>query len=204
MSCELGEDPNALTCERDEHECVTEGQPLHWPSACLDYAVQVDGSPKAGLDGDEFAKLVEQAFLVWQTAECPGGGNPRFEPRFQGFVACQHRESLCGGASANVNVVLFGDSEWPSASNEMGLTTPAGGSESGRLVDADLEFNAEDFGLDESSIRPGAALLPDCPRNRALPRPRPQRRLRRADGGELQQREFQRPHAERGRRRGSV
>jgi hypothetical protein len=159
MGCELGEDPAAPTCERDEHGCVTEGKPLHWPSPCLDYAIQLDGSPKSGLDGDEVAKLVEQAFLVWQTAECPGGGNPRFEARFQGFTSCQHRESVCGGISENVNVFLFYDSAWPAGSRDMGLTTPAGSSKSGLLLDADLEFNAEDFGFDQSSDPDGTRLF---------------------------------------------
>jgi hypothetical protein len=158
MSCELGENPSEPTCDRDEHDCVTEGNPLHWPSACLDYAIQVDGSPKTGLDGDEVAKLVEQAFLVWQTAECEGGGNPRFEARSQGFVSCGHRESVCGDASSNVNTFIFHDSEWPNRARAMGLTTPAGGVESGRLLDADVEFNAADFPFDDASD-PSSSLL---------------------------------------------
>lgn len=158
MSCELGEDPED-PCERDEHSCVTEGKPLHWPSTCIDYAIQVDGSPKTGLDGDEVAKLVEQAFLLWQTAECEGGGNPRFEARFQGFVSCRQRESVCGGASSNVNTFIFYDSEWPNLPNVMGLTTPAGGVESGRLLDADVEFNTEDFEFDDASDPASSALF---------------------------------------------
>ncbi len=158
MSCELGEDPLQPTCERDEHDCVVEGKPLTWPSPCLDYAIQLDGSPKTGLDGDEVAKLVEQAFLLWQSAECEGGGNPRFEARFQGFVSCAHRESVCGEASANVNTFLFYDSDWPTRPDVMGLTTPAGGVESGRLLDADIEFNTTNHEFDDASD-PTSSLL---------------------------------------------
>jgi hypothetical protein len=159
MSCELGENPLEPTCERDEHECVTEGNPLTWPSACLNYAIQVDGSPKTGLEADEVAKLVEQAFLLWQTAECEGGGNPRFEARSQGFVSCGHRESVCGGVSSNVNTFIFYDSDWPGLPSVMGLTTPAGGVESGRLLDADVEFNAADFQFDDASDPSSSALF---------------------------------------------
>jgi MYXO-CTERM domain-containing protein len=158
MSCELGEDPND-PCERDEHDCVTEGKPLHWPSPCIDYAVQVDGSPKTGLDGDQVAKLVEQAFTLWQSVECPGGGNPRFQARLQGFVSCGHRESVCGGVESNVNTFMFYDGDWPSHPREMALTTPAGGIESGRLLDADVEINAAHFDFDDASDPSASALF---------------------------------------------
>jgi hypothetical protein len=34
-SCELDEDERAASCERDDRGCVTEGNPLHWPSPCV-------------------------------------------------------------------------------------------------------------------------------------------------------------------------
>src|SRR5215207_1428325 len=68
-SCELGEeervDQSLPTCERDERNCVTEGKPLHWPSPCLYYAVQRDGSTKAGIDAATFQQTVQQAFDAW-------------------------------------------------------------------------------------------------------------------------------------------
>src|SRR5262245_23832007 len=104
MTCSLGKDPSNDDCARDDDGCVTEGTALHWPSACLNYAVQVDGSPKSGLDADQVQALIEQAFALWQTAECPSGGNPRFSATFQGFVGCHEREAVCGDAGDNVNV----------------------------------------------------------------------------------------------------
>jgi matrixin len=144
MSCELGEDP-ANPCARDLHSCVSEGQPLHWGSACLDYAVQVDGSPNSGLDADQVQGLVAEAFAVWQSAECPGGGTPRFQAQFQGYVACDRHEAVCGGAAQNVNVVMLHDSGWPYGITKLGVTTPSGGVNSGLVVDADVELNAEDY-----------------------------------------------------------
>jgi len=144
MSCELGEDP-AKPCPRDANSCVTAGHPLHWASACLAYAVQVDGSPRSGLDADRIQAFVEQAFNAWKTARCPGGGSPRFEAQFQGFVSCDRHEAVCGGADQNVNVVMFHDSGWAAGASRVGLTTPTGGSESGLLFDADVEINSEDY-----------------------------------------------------------
>lgn len=144
-SCELGEDNRVPMCERDEHQCVTEGNPLHWASPCLYYAVQRDGSPQFGIDGDAFQKTVEQAFQAWQGVQCPGGGSPRFQAQFQGFVGCNKREAVCGGSATNVNVMMLHDSNWPEVSSVIGLTTPSGGTKSGLVVDADLEINSQDY-----------------------------------------------------------
>lgn len=148
-SCELGEekrvDQSLPACERDERDCVTEGKPLHWPSPCLYYAVQRDGSTKARIDAATFQQTVQEAFDAWAGAECESGGSPRFQAQFQGFVGCRQREVVCGGTEKNVNVMMFHDQDWPELPSVIGLTTPAGGVESGRLVDADLEINSESY-----------------------------------------------------------
>jgi MYXO-CTERM domain-containing protein len=160
-SCELGEDDRALMCVRDEHECVTEGKPLHWPSPCLNYAVQRDGSPKAGIDGDAFQKSVEQTFRAWESVTCPGGGSPRFHAQFQGFVGCARRETVCGGVDKNVNVMMLHDHDWPEVATVIGLTTPSSGTETGVMVDADLEINSRDYDFSAAARSSGAMLLGD-------------------------------------------
>src|SRR6478735_6744542 len=90
MSCELGK-PEDNDCKRDAHDCVTEGQPLHWGEPCLQYAVQADDSPKSGLSAADFKGKIEEAFAAWGSVTCPGGGSPRFHAQFQGYVSChQH------------------------------------------------------------------------------------------------------------------
>ena len=160
-SCELGEDERALKCDRDAHECVTEGNPLHWQSPCLYYAVQRDGSPQAGIDGDAFQKTVAAAFQAWQSAKCPGGGSPRFHAQFQGFVGCAKREAVCGGTDKNVNVMMLHDDNWPELPSVIGLTTPSGGTKSGLVIDADLEINSQDFDFSTGATGPTALKLSD-------------------------------------------
>ena len=50
-ACELGEEERVneggKACMRDAHQCVTEGNRLHWGSPCLSYAVQRDGQWQA-------------------------------------------------------------------------------------------------------------------------------------------------------------
>jgi hypothetical protein len=151
-TCSLGktDDQAELECTWADG-CMSEGKRLHWSSRCLRYAVQVDGSPLRGLDGDQAAELVAQAFALWKSAECPGGGNPRFEAGFQGFVTCHEQESVCAGASGNVNVVMFHDEAWPYDSGALGITTPTAGLETGVINDADIELNAQAL-ADPSSV----------------------------------------------------
>jgi len=161
MSCELTADgSDSAMCERDANGCVIEGNPLHWPSPCIHYAVQRDGSPKSGIDGRDFEGIVKTAFEAWEHVTCQGGGNPRFHAQSQGFVSCDHREAVCGDTSKNVNVVMLHDESWPGSAAEIGLTTPTGGPTSGLLIDADLELNSETYdftagaanGLDISDV----------------------------------------------------
>ncbi len=124
---------------------MTEGQPLHWENPCLTYTVQLDGSPRAGLDADQVQALTADAFTVWEQASCATGGTPRFAARFQGYVSCDRKEAVCGGASQNDNVVMIHDRDWPYGPGAIGVTTPSGGVDSGTVSDTDVELNAENF-----------------------------------------------------------
>jgi hypothetical protein len=125
----------------------------------LTYAVQLDGSLKSGLDADQVQALVAQAFSVWQTASCPGGGSPSFQVAFQGFVSCDRQETVCGGAAKNVNVVMFHDADWPYESSKLGVTTPSGGVESGLVIDADVELNSQSVVLSSDPSNSDATAL---------------------------------------------
>lgn len=164
-SCELGEEERVAAgadeCPRDAHECVTRGNALHWASPCLSYAVQEDGSERAGLDAPAFQQAVADAFAAWESVPCPGGGTPRFRAQFQGFVSCAQHEAVCGDASENVNVMMLHDTAWPGQLSEIGLTTPTGGVSSGLVVDADLELNSQDFDFSLGGAQPGTLNLSD-------------------------------------------
>ena len=152
MSCEFGEDTREDKCERDPvTQCVTEGAPTHWSSTCLDYAVQLDGSPRSGLDADQVQALVAQAFAEWKNAPCPGGGTPNFQVHFQGFVSCDRRQTVCGPSDENVNTILFRDLDWPTDMPSVaGLTVRVGSTKSGFGMDADVALNSTYFNFDPS------------------------------------------------------
>ncbi|HYQ46130.1 MAG TPA: matrixin family metalloprotease [Polyangiaceae bacterium] len=144
MSCELGEKSNN-PCPRDENKCVTQGEPVHWGSPCLTYTVQVDGSPKSKLDADEVQAYVAQAFNAWKSVRCPGGGSPRFQAQFAGYVSCDRHEVMCENAAKNDNVIMFHDQTWVTPDSQYGVTTRTGSKSSGLIVDADIEINSKDY-----------------------------------------------------------
>lgn len=154
MSCELGESAER-PCARDaETDCALDGSPIHWPSRCLTYAVQLDGSPKSGLDADQVQELVAQAFERWKSVTCPRGGSPGFDAVFQGFVSCDRQQAVCAPADDNVHTILFHDDVWPSslAPSAAGVTNPIGSVDSGLLIDADIRLNSANFDFNASSF----------------------------------------------------
>jgi hypothetical protein len=159
MSCSLGEarrvEQGGKPCGRDASGCVSEGQPQHWAGPCIDYAVQVDGSPKLRLDADQFQQIVEQTFAAWQHVSCPGGGSPRFQARFQGFVGCDRHEYVCGDASHNVSTIMFHDTNWAGPVGVLGITTPTGRTSSGLIDDTDLELDSQDYPFLIDDSKPG-------------------------------------------------
>lgn len=136
-------DPNdpAAGCQIDDDFCVVSGLPLAWASSCVTVGVHDGGSPRSGLSYDDVAAVVTQAFDAWQSATCPGGGNPGIDVNMLGPVECGVSEY--NSRAGNANIVLFREDEWPyaGAANAIGLTTTRFDTKTGELWDADIELN---------------------------------------------------------------
>lgn len=148
-TCDLSSDG----CQRNAEGCSVEGSPVFWEDPCLSFAVQIDGSMRAGLDADEVASLARQAAALWQNVECPDGGNPGFSLNFKGFSSCPRPQTVCGGAEANDSVISFRDDAWPAEYPERaaGLTSLIGELDTGAIVDADIEINSFEFSFQEGN-----------------------------------------------------
>lgn len=135
-------DPNkpADNCQFDDDSCLITGKPLAWRSSCVTFGVHEVGSPNHGLNFDDIASVLEQAFGAWMQADC-GGATPSIEVNLIGPVECGLSEY--NQKAANANIVLFREDEWPhfGAENAIGLTTTRFDRETGDLWDADIELN---------------------------------------------------------------
>lgn len=131
-------------CEQSGN-CVTSGHLLHWPSGCVTFDVQEDGSPKLGLDANTIADATSAAFRAWETADC-NGKEPALNAGTLGPVACN--ESRYNEQGKNANIVMFRDEEWPypnTIGDAYALTTVRFDPATGEIFDADIEVNSYDF-----------------------------------------------------------
>ena len=114
------------------------GKPLFWPTKCLGYSVQEDGSRQASIDTIE--QITRQAFGAWTSATC-AGGTPGIGVADLGAVECNRPEY--NEEAGNANVIMFRDEEWPYSGqgNTLALTTVTFNLDTGEIYDADLEVN---------------------------------------------------------------
>jgi hypothetical protein len=139
-------DPNQH-CQIVDGNCVTSGHLLHWPSGCLTFDVQRDGSTKLGIDAGAVYDATSAAFLAWKSADCGGGQEPALEVGTFGPVACD--ESRYNTEGKNANIVMFRDDEWPypNSLDAYALTTVRFDPNTGEVFDADIEINSADFDI---------------------------------------------------------
>jgi hypothetical protein len=152
-TCDAGD--SGSNCALDANGCATKGKPLFWPSACLEFDVQKDGSPKRHISYSAFHETIRSAFREWASVDCGGGSPPSFSvwdlSHEFGPVVCDHAEF--NDLSPNADVFMFRDDKWPydDVSSTLALTTITFQVESGEILDADVEVNSFAIDLTVSS-----------------------------------------------------
>jgi MYXO-CTERM domain-containing protein len=133
-------------CVKDANLCVTSGRELHWDTSCITFDAQADGSPALGIDADALTTVIERAFASWLQAPC-GKGTPSLEVATFGPVECA--ESKFKDDLKNANIVMFRDDVWPypGSLDAYALTVVHYNTDTGQIVDADIEINSADFDL---------------------------------------------------------
>lgn len=138
-------DPLKTACAL-EAGCIVTGKPLHWPSDCVGFAVQKDGSEEQGISARIVADLAQAAFDRWSDVDCPDGGHPSITAEYLGTVECARSEFSENKKNANI-IILRDEWPYPTGQGVLGLTLVRFGTDSGRLQDADIEINGEEFEL---------------------------------------------------------
>jgi hypothetical protein len=129
-------------CQYDGYRCpISLSRPeLYWPSRCVSYAFNADGSELYQIDFDTANAAAEQAFAHWLGADC-GGGTPGVALMNVGPVECGRVEY---NQTGNANVFLFADDEWEfgEAHRTIALTIIQFSTDSGEIFDADIALNS--------------------------------------------------------------
>lgn len=139
---EFDEDGNTLfSCERDEMECIIEGEELFYDSPCLSFGIAKGTASKLDLKDDELHDIVQQAFKRWEDVDCGDGKHPRFEVQSAGIVGTA-KPHYCELTALNIGV-WFLDDPWPTKLDRaaLGYTTSTYAEDDAEVFDADVEIN---------------------------------------------------------------
>ena len=135
----------AQHCEWDTtcNLCEVSGIPLSWPTDCVSYGVQQDGSVKLGISYDTAKQIFDKAFISWLSADCGGGQTPAIDISPFPPIVCGQAEY--NQSAGNANVWIFRDDAWPypdGVDSTIALTTITYNTENGQIYDADVEINS--------------------------------------------------------------
>jgi len=148
-AAELSEHPECTPVEHNADKCNEKGAPLFWPSQCLSFGVQENGSKKRDITWEVTDAIVQKAFSAWSTVDCGGGRHPSLKI-YDLDRPVQHAPTpiVCpipefNKSAPNANVYMYRDDEWPysSVGNEIAITTVTF-DQTGRILDADVEINS--------------------------------------------------------------
>jgi hypothetical protein len=141
-------------CDYDRSNCLMTGPVLHWPSSCVSFDVQKDGSPLRGLGYDDAHRAVLSGFSQWLNADCGAGQNPDITISDYGPVDCHEPEY--NQDAPNANIVMFRDGDWPyqNSIDTLALTTLIFNAETGAIYDADIEVNTHTSAMSVDGIGP--------------------------------------------------
>lgn len=143
-------DPLKQSCAMDQG-CNASGMPISWLSACVEFSVQMDGSPKFGITAEAARSIITDSFATWMAAPCAGGFPAISISPDQAFVATNQLSfSIDGG---NKNVWMFRDAAWPyeNAGHTLALSTVTMDLTHGRILDVDVEVNSADYQITTES-----------------------------------------------------
>lgn len=126
-------------CERDERECIIEGNRLFYSTQCLSYTVARGHGERLGLSDQDFERLVGEAFERWTSVDCGDGRSPGLVVQSAGVVDVDE-PFYCGQVELNTSVWLL-VSDWSHDRDALGFTTSTYAADDAEIFDADVELN---------------------------------------------------------------
>ena len=129
----------SVDCERNADGCKVSGEPLSWPSMCVGFSMQRDGTQWIPMA--DVLPIVHAAFAEWSDRDCDGGGQSTIAFVELDMIDCHEAEH--NPSDPNANVILFQDSRWTytDADNTLAKTTVTYDTATGEIFDADIEIN---------------------------------------------------------------
>lgn len=161
-TCDNFDDPDdcvetEVMCERDEYECIIEGNTLHRTSPCMSFAVARGNTSLLGLTDNDLLDIVQEAFNRWRSVDCGAGEPPGFEVPSLGLVNAK-KAYYCSEADLNTNT-WFLSRTWTHDPKALGFTFSTSNLQNGEVHDADVELNLGKIQADFARANWKAVLL---------------------------------------------
>jgi MYXO-CTERM domain-containing protein len=136
--------------------CWESGAPLYWPGRQV-RAVTASGSVLHDISSERANEVLRAALTAWTNVDC-GGSPPSIDVASTEIDVTRQPLPLedpdipddAEDGRDGANTLYFIDSGWPHNFTDIALTTTTFGVESGRLLEADIEVNGQDYVLTAS------------------------------------------------------
>ncbi len=145
-------------CTVDKDGCRHGGKALYWGVPTVPFLVQADGSPKNHIGASAFEQVIATAFSTWTSANCGAGTHPSVGAMNGGQTPSSLVEYNVG--QPNANIFMFRDDEWMASipGSALALTTVSYDSNTGQILDADVEVNGTGGNITNGRPTDGADL----------------------------------------------
>src|ERR1700733_8608678 len=129
-------------CPVDDQGCPSSGIPLSWPTSCVGFSLQKNGTQSLDLEDTRIA--VQKSFEAWSEVPCPDAGGKFGAMTFSELDDVDCHKSQYNADGPNVNVVLFQDNDWTykGIDGTLAKTAVTFDDRTGEILDADIEVNA--------------------------------------------------------------
>lgn len=142
--------------------CQMAGLPLAWPSPCVSYSVNLNGSKTQQITADDLEARLRVAYDNWQNVTCASAAGAKPNISVVTFEQVECSEVRYNKASANQNVWMFRDDVWPHddpANATIALTSVLFNPKTGDIYDVDVELNSAHFNFNPALNLPALAQL---------------------------------------------
>lgn len=136
-------------CAFDVEGCDTNGLPISWPSACVSYNVQEDGSSLWGITSEELSQVLKNAYDSWLSLTCSDGNGVSLSIDDRGEAQCALPEFNAGPKDRNANIWMFDEEISGGVSSQMSIdattlavTLVSFNFKTAEIYDVDVQLNS--------------------------------------------------------------
>ncbi len=96
-------------CILDGFGCDINGAPIAWPTSCVSFNVDEEGSALRNISSDELSSALDEAYDQWLSADCGAGGPISLALENRGKSECAPHEFNEDPGDRNANIWMFRD-----------------------------------------------------------------------------------------------